>query len=814
MPETPLASRAVQTLGVLGVGEAALVSSLREHGLALKADEMQTIAARLGRDPTLVECHAFDAQWSEHCSYKSSRVHLGRVPTEGPDVILGPGQDAGIVRLGAWQGESYGIVVAHESHNHPSQVVPFEGAATGVGGIVRDVLCMGARVIGLADPLRFGPLDDSHSRYVAQGVVDGIAAYGNAIGVPTIAGDVFFGDGFRDNCLVNVVALGLVKEKDVIHSRAPAGSAGWDIVLVGKATDRSGFGGAAFSSLVLDDADAQANKSAVQVPDPFLKNVIMRASYRAFDVIRELGLTVGFKDLGAGGIMGCTAELVASGGFGARINLDLCPTTQPDLPAAVIAVGETQERLTWVVPPSFTSRLLQIYNEEFSLPEIAQGAQAAVIGRVTEETEYVLTRYGEEVMRVPIEFLTSGIKYDRPYAEPEPQIRTLTMLVPEDPGAAKVGAEWGAAELGHNSGRQAYHNFNTLVPFDDDLPYRILSHRDVCSRKIIYERYDSVVRGATSIPAGYADAGVLVPIPGSPLAMSLSLGGNPRYGAIDPALAAEHAVVEAVCNAAAVGARPLGLTDCLNFGNPENACDMGAFVASVNGLATAARELGLPFVSGNVSLYNQSANGNSIPPSAIVACVGGLGDVSRSVTPGFKGPAHQLYFIGEYTGALGGSVLADVAGLPPTNLPNIDYARLKKTLAALRNGIEAGLIYAIHDVSDGGIFTVIAEMAFATIDGARIGASVCLDARRDGIPLEIGEAGAYFGEHRGFIVEADRGFAELLAEDRLIGAVVGATHHRFDLRVGADVPVRTWKLDDLYESWSAPLRDFYEDVPA
>ncbi len=310
------------TLDVLGKSEEEVVAAARAAGIALKASELVAIAEKLGRDPTLVEAHAFDAQWSEHCSYKSSRAFLSRLPTTGPGVLVGVGEDAGIVRLGEWEGETYGVVVAHESHNHPSQVVPFEGAATGVGGIVRDVLCMGAQVIAVADALRLGPQDDPHCRYVAQSVVDGIAAYGNAIGVPNIAGDVYFEEGFRDNCLVNVIALGLVKERDIIHSSAPAGSDGWDIVLVGKATDRSGFGGAAFSSLVLDEEDAETNKGAVQVPDPFLKNVIMRATYRAFDVIRDEQVTVGFKDLGAGGIMGCTAELVASGGYGAVIDLD------------------------------------------------------------------------------------------------------------------------------------------------------------------------------------------------------------------------------------------------------------------------------------------------------------------------------------------------------------------------------------------------------------------------------------------------------------------------------------------------------------
>src|ERR1700684_1369408 len=267
----------------------------RELGVALSDDESRRIGEHLGRVPSDTELFAFDAQWSEHCSYKSSREHLKKLPTEGPNVIVGVGEDAGIVRLGEWNGETYGIVVAHESHNHPSQVVPFEGAATGIGGIVRDVLCMGAGVIGAAGPLRFWRLGDEACRHVAQPVVDGIAAYGNAIGVPNVGGDVFIDESFDDNVLVNVVALGLVKEKDIIHSRAPQGSAGWDIVLVGKATDRSGFGGASLSSLTLNEEDADQNKGAVQVPDPFLKNVIMRASYAVFAELRANGITAGFN---------------------------------------------------------------------------------------------------------------------------------------------------------------------------------------------------------------------------------------------------------------------------------------------------------------------------------------------------------------------------------------------------------------------------------------------------------------------------------------------------------------------------------------
>jgi phosphoribosylformylglycinamidine synthase II len=765
---------AIASLGVIGASDEGLTADLRLHGLALKIPEARRIADALGRDPTIVEAHAFDAQWSEHCSYKSSRHFLKRLPTEGPTVMQGPQEDAGIVHLGEWQGKKYGIVIAHESHNHPSQVVPFEGAATGVGGIVRDVLCMGARVIAIADPLRFGPQDDPHCRYVAQGAIDGIAAYGNAIGVPNIAGDVYFHEGFRDNCLVNVVALGLIEQSEIIHSHAPPDADGWDIVLVGKATDRSGFGGAAFSSLVLDEDDAEQNKGAVQVPDPFLKNVIMRASYRVFDVLRERGLTVGFKDLGAGGIMGCTAEITASGGFGAIVDLDKCPTSQDELPAAVIAVGETQERLTWVVPPSFTAELLAIYNEEFSLPQIARGAQAAAIGKVTAKKDYVLLHRGEEVMHVDIDFLTGGIRYDRPYDEPAPRVEPVAPApaysAPDDLGSMLAEA---------------------------------LGHRDVCSRKPLFERYDSVVRGTTSIPCGYADAGVIVPVEGAPLACALSVDGNPRYAVVDPAGAAEHAVCEAIRNVVAVGARPTGLTDCLNYGNPEDARQMGEFVAGIDGIARAARALGVPFVSGNVSLYNQSSTGRAVPASPIIACVGSIADISRSATMSLKQAGSALYRLGTIATSLGGSVGAECFDLGASNvpLPAIDYAALRNEIAALLAAHERGLVLSAHDVSDGGTLVAIAEMAFA--GGSTIG--VRLD-------IEFSMLSA-FGETGSFIVETARGREfEMLCRER------GASLERIGttifepVLVGEKNGLRAF-LDDLYRVWSSPLENFYADEP-
>jgi phosphoribosylformylglycinamidine synthase len=780
----------VEAPQVTGLDDAALGTLLRAHGLALKIEEVRKIAARLEREPTIVELHAFDAQWSEHCSYKSSRRFLSRLPTDGPTVMQGPQEDAGIVHLGTWAGKEYGIVIAHESHNHPSQVVPFEGAATGIGGIVRDVLCMGARVIGIADPLRLGPLEDPHCRYVAQGVVDGIAAYGNAIGVPNIGGDIYFHEGFRDNALVNVVALGLVDREGIIHSHAPEGADGWDLVLVGKATDRSGFGGAAFSSLVLDEDDAEANKGAVQVPDPFLKNVIMRASYRVFDVLREKKLTVGFKDLGAGGIMGCSAEITSSGGYGAIVDLDRCPTSQENLPPAVIAVGETQERLLWAVPPSFTPELLKIYNDEYSLPLIARGAQAAVIGKVTAAKDYVLQHAGEDVMRVDIDFLTGGIRYDRPY----------DVVAPAAESATTNQRDQSAKDA--ERPKPDYARPSEAVPLGQVLR-RVLAHRDVCSRKPIYERYDSVVRGTTSIPCGYADAGVIVPIPGAPLGIALSVDGNPRYALVDARRAAELAVLEAVRNVAAVGATPAALTDCLNYGNPEIRAQMGEFVAGVDGIAHAARELGTPFVSGNVSLYNTSANGSAIPASPIIACVGTIADISRTTTHRLKAEKHPLFFLGLAQTALGGSVYAELRGITD-DLPQTNYEHARRELKFLALAYERGLIAAAHDVSDGGLLVAIAEMAFASI-----GPRGAIGAKLEDTCLWTGGHTSheidYFAEYGGFVIEGYemRGLVELARECDVSLRRIGMTT--------ADAAIVTVDAGG-HEAWSAPLRNFYGDA--
>src|SRR5579862_2154820 len=734
--------------------------------VALRDDELQRIVERLGRQPTPVELHAFDAQWSEHCSYKSSRHHLKKLPTSGPGVVLGPAEDSGILHLGTHDGQQYAVVVAHESHNHPSQVVPFEGAATGIGGIVRDVLCMGAEVIGVADPLRFGRVEnaDSHQRSVAVGAVDGIGAYANAIGVPNMAGDVYFDEGFDDNCLVNVVALGIVKESEIVHSYAPPGAGGWDIVLVGKATDPSGFGGASFSSLTLNAQDEEANKGAVQVPDPFLKNVVMRATYRVFELLRERKIVAGFKDLGAGGIMGCSAEITSSGGYGADIDPDEVNVAIDGMAPEVIAVGETQERLLWVLPPDVTPAVLAIYNDEYTLPQIARNARAGVVGRVTDEKRYILRHRGQIVMDVDIDFLTGSIKDELPFESLSSHaIRDEDLVYPD----------------------LSTDEIVELLP-------RVLAHRDVCSREPLYRRYDAVVRGATVIPRGDNGAGVLAPVPGSRLGVALAVAGNPRYGRLDPKGAAELAVVEAVCKVVATGARPIGLTDCLNFGNPRKVQQYSELVAAIDGLGHAARQLGLAFVSGNVSLYNESKSEAAVPASPIVACIGAIDDLADTITPGLKGAGNALFAVGNFSPGFGGTVYADILGATDDNLPLVEFEPLRAELQLVRAAMQARIVRSCTPVGAGGTLVAIAKAAFA--------------ARRAGRELGVELHGeAAFDETPGFVLEVsdERLFLELAGDVtvRRVGTVSKAAHFVIE-----DESLHVAELESI---WSAPLAEVY-----
>ncbi len=718
----------IETIPISRMSDSEIIEIIKKNSLALKVDECKKIVRLIGRDPTLTELHMFNIEWSEHCSYKSSKDVLKLLPTDGPTVIQGPKEDAGIIKFAKVNGEQYGIVIAHESHNHPSQVVPYEGAATGIGGIVRDVLCMGARVIATADPLRFGDPNGrkkEYVKYVANAVIDGIAGYTNPIGIPNIAGDVYFNSSFDDNCLVNVVSLGLIKEKDIIHSAAPENADNYDIIIVGKATDNSGFGGAAFASLVLDEEEEEYNKGAVQVPDPFLKNVLIRATEKIFKEARKKGIKLGFKDMGAGGIMCSTSELCEAGGFGAKIDLDKVHVSIKNLPPYIIACGETQERFTWISPPEFTKTILRIYNEDFELPMVAEGAQAKVVGKVTKGRDYILMHKGKTVCNVPIEALTRGIKYRREKKESIRDYREPSLGEPK--------------------------NYNEIA-------LKVLAHPNVASKAKVYKHYDTEVQGITVIRPGEADAGLQAPIPGSKAGVALSVDHNPKYSKISPYWGAVSAVAEAMRNVAAIGAVPYGMTDCLNFGNPEIPEAFNDFFESVKGISDAARNIcwkgdkksPVPFVSGNVSFYNESVSGKQIDPSPIIACVGYMEDYTKAITMKIKEAGSILIMLGDRKDELGGSIYYEINGYVGANVPKVDFEREKNMIYAIIDCIDEGLLLSCHDISDGGLFVTISEMLLGGEADGIIGAEINLDFSH------LRSDKTLFSESSGFVFEINK----------------------------------------------------------
>ncbi len=741
--------------------DAAIATWLRAQGLGLSVAEARRLRAQIGRDPSVVEARIFDTMWSEHCSYKSSRPVLSGLPTTGPEVILGPGEDAGVVHLGTHAGVRYCVVMAHESHNHPSQVMPVEGAATGIGGIVRDVFCMGAEVVGVLDALRFG---DPHGtaaavvRDIAGGVVKGIMDYGNALGVPNLGGDVYFDPSFDENCLVNVVAVGICREDGMVRSRVPAAAASGDeylVILVGKPTDSTGFGGAAFASAVLDTDKADDQKGAVQVPDPFLKRVLFEATEAVLEFFRERSVEIGFKDLGAGGISCATVELAAAVGMGLEIDLDREAVDREDILPEVIACAETQERFALVVPAALAPAVLEIYNRDFELPALYPGAGARVVGRVLTDDRFVLRYRGEAVCDLPASVVTAGIAYERPQTPPPPAVAT---------------------------------SFAADFQFDVGPTLRaMLGRPNLSSRGTIYHGYDSEVRGRALVRPGEGDAGVIVPVPGASFGLALAVDGIPAYGRIDPYLAGAHAACEAMRNLICGGAEPIGLTDCLNYGNPEDPEVFGAFVAGVEGISAAARGIGwrddaaaaVPVVSGNVSFYNQSTSGRAVAPSPIVAAAGRLRDIAHATTMRVKQAGSELLLVGRRRPELGGSEFLRLldAGLGG-QLPPLDFACQRRMMYAVLDLIESGTVLACHDLSTGGLLVAVVEMLLGETDQCELGARLELGALRCGDddaagapPLVPGvpyaRLGALlFGETPGFVLElpaaaADGALAEL-----------------------------------------------------
>lgn len=711
---TDLESHAVQNL-------------LQTYQINLSVDEAQKIQNNLlKRPPTIAECVLWSIQGSEHCSYKSTRQHLKKFNTSAPHVILGPKEDAGIVSVAEdKQGMRYGIVISHESHNHPSQIVPYEGAATGVGGNVRDVCCMGAEVIAVADGLRFGDLKQPRTHWIYDGVVSGIAGYGNPLGIANLAGDVYFNAGYNSNCLVTVVTLGVVQEDHVIHSYAPKHADDYVYILVGKPTDNSGFGGAAFASHTLREEQKEKNKGAVQEPNAFLQRHILKANYALFAWLRENNLInqVGFKDLGAGGIACASLELAEASGYGAEIKLDDVNVSQSDLSPAVVLCAETQERFMWVVPPHLVDTILKHYNETYALPQISEGACATVIGHIRTDGQYVVTHQDHIIVNAKAHDITQGIVYDRPFVLPN--------VTGDEPNIAQPS------------------DFNHML-------LHMLSHENVASRLPIYEKYDKQVQGRTVLERGSADAGIMSPFNEEKYpeeirqtGIALALAHNPRYNQINAYWGAVNAVLEAVRQVVAVGCTPLALSDCLCFGNPEQPEQMGLFVESIRGIVDACAAItlqntptfSLPIISGNVSLYNDTETG-SIPPSPMMSCLGAMPDVAYATTSALKKPGATLFMVGARRDECGGSLYYECHETLGACMPQPDLSQISNEIHAVTDAIQAGLVLAAHDIAMGGVAVALAEMSFAN----ELGVTVT-------IPGELTLDKILFSETGGFLLE-------------------------------------------------------------
>jgi len=794
-----------------GLADGEVAARLHAQGVHLRLPEARRLCELLGRDPTRAELFLLNSMWSEHCSYKSTRALLRRLPTSASNVVLGPGADAGVVRLprvgadgrvrlqdaGARPGApGRCIVIGHESHNHPSQLLPVEGAATGIGGIVRDVYCMGADVVGVLDALRFG---DPHGtqkdsvRQIARGVVHGIQSYGNALGVPNLGGDVEFAADFDDNCLVNVVAIGLMNEDDLVPSVAPAEAAraGYVLLLAGKPTDDSGLGGAAFASGVLDTDESTQQRGAVQLPDPFFKRVLTEANKAAFACLRRHGAPFAVKDLGAAGVGGASSEIAAAAGLGLDLDFDRLHRVAAGEAAHVLLVAETQERYVYAVPAAIAPELVRIFEHDFELGAMVRGAGARVLGSFTAAGRYRVRYQGLLHVDLPTTVITEAPRIDWP-RERRP-VRPVAAVPADACRTDSLGADLQAV-LGSPAG---------------------------ASRHWLFQRYDSDVQGRTMFRPGDGDAGAIVPRAGEPLGIAVGLGGAARGARRDARRAAVAAVCEAVRNVVCTGATPWALTDCLNYGSPETPHGMQDIEDGVDGLAAAANELGLrgfpgeplPYVSGNVSLYNESRAGRAIPPSPVVACVGVHCDIGRARGVRLKAAGDLLYWVGDEPRGLGCSVWALVTGRSAVfdhdALPELDVAAERVRMHAVLEAFDAGLVQACHDAGDGGLLTAAVEMAFARRGAAELG------VRFDAGGEPAARAARCFAEAPGFLCEVRPGdaaaFEALCARHGTVTQVVGAVLPTADLELtAAGAVLDRLGLADLAAVWRAGLQPVFD----
>src|SRR5579862_101599 len=665
---------------------------LERHGI--KPDEYDRIVTFLGREPNLTELGIFSVMWSEHCSYKSSRVHLKTLPTEGPQVLQGPGENAGAVDIG----DGLAAVFKIESHNHPSFIEPYQGAATGVGGIIRDIFTMGARPIALLNSLRFGSLDDPRMRRIVRGVVSGIGGYGNSIGIPTIGGEVMFDESYSGNPLVNVFCLGIARQDALV--KGTASGVGNAIYYVGAKTGRDGIHGATMASAEFDEKSAE-KRPAVQVGDPFMEKLLLEACLE----VMKTDTCVGVQDMGAAGLTCATSETGSRGGVGVEIDVAKVPQRETGMTPYEIMLSESQERMLLIVKRGREAEVERVF-EKWDL-------HAVRIGEVTDDGMLRVRHHGTVVAEVPNRALTDEAPvYKRPMRAPE-----------------------GRAEL-HRIPAEAS---KAIVPPADAL-LTLLGSPTIASKRWIYRQYDHMVRTNTIALAGLT-AGV-VRVKGTPRALAMSVDGNGRFCALDPRQGAKLAVAEAARNVACAGALPIAATNCLNFGNPERPEIMWQFAEAVAGIGEACRALDTPITGGNVSLYNET-EGRAILPTPVIGVVGVLEDASRVLRRVFPDSGLDIVVIGEGLGELGGSeYLKTIGGMLRGRPPAIDLARERALHLLLVRLASEGRMRSAHDCADGGFAVALAECCF---DSGGIGADAHIGraASDDGVDVL---AATLFGE--------------------------------------------------------------------
>jgi phosphoribosylformylglycinamidine synthase len=730
---------------------------LERHGL--KTDEYDRIVRALGREPSITELGIFSVMWSEHCSYKSSRVHLKKLPTEGPRVLQGPGENAGAVDIG----DGLAAVFKIESHNHPSFIEPYQGAATGVGGIIRDIFTMGARPIALMNSLRFGSLDGANgarTRRIVEGVVAGIAGYGNSIGIPTVGGEIAFDEAYAGNPLVNVFCLGIARADELVLGRASG--VGNPIYYVGAKTGRDGIHGATMASAEFDDKSAE-KRPAVQVGDPFMEKLLLEACLE----LMKTDALVGVQDMGAAGLTCSTCEMGSRGGAGVEIDVMHVPQRETGMTPYEIMLSESQERMLLAVKKGREAEVERIF-EKWDL-------HAAHIGYVTEDGLMRVKDHGTVVAEIPNTALVDMAPvYNRPTARP---------------GYLDTVQKLDLSSIADGDANQAL--------------LRLLSAPTIASKKWVYRQYDHMVRTNTIVLAGMG-AGV-VRIKDTARALAISVDGNGRYCYLDPRRGAMLAVAEAARNVACAGATPIGATNCLNFGNPERPEIMWQIVEAVEGIADACRALDVPITGGNVSLYNET-DGKAIYPTPILGVVGVIDDASCALARSFREAGDAVVLLGDNLGELGGSeYLNTVHGVVNGQPPALDLVRERTLLELLGRASAGRLLRSAHDCSDGGVAVTLAECAF---DSGGVGCTVDIPAAASRLDATL------FGESASRVIVSAKQqdtatLLQLAAELGVPARIVGTTGGpRITITVDGQAAIDC-AITDAYSAWATALERYF-----